>query len=306
MSIFTIVSALNLTKYKAAGKPKIRGYANALLDFINTRFPTETSFAVDSIAESTTAAGVTVDGVLIKDGQILNSTFETPLYHGVDPANWITYFDDFITVPLDDNTGFPTGFTIVSDAAGITGDLVDAAGGFLRISATNTDNHETYLSSLNEAFIFATNKKLIFKCRIQLTEVNTDDANFIIGLSDTVGANSLLDNGGGPMASYDGAVFFKVDGTMTVQFETSNAGAQVTNASLGTFTSGTAVTLGFVYDYNDGTTAYITPYINGVAGTAHALTIAASTEMHILMGMKNGDTNAESFLVDYIAIAQER
>jgi len=260
-------------------------------------------------ANGVAGSGVELDGVTIKDGSILSAVSPVqgfPIWNGIDPSDWITFIEDFISVPLDDTTGFPTGWVIVSDDAGTTGDEVDQLGGWLRVACTGTDNDETYLSTLGESFIFATDKKFVLKCRVQLTEAATDDANWVIGVSDTVGADFLQDDGAGPAASYDGAVFFKVDGTLKIQFETSNAAAQVTNATLADFVSGTSYNLAFVYDYGDGVTGSITPYVNGVAGTAHAITIAGLQEMHFVMGVKAGGANAESFLVDYIAIAQER
>lgn len=221
-----------------------------------------------------------------------------------DHLDYVTYFHDFMDFPVDDTTGNPTNFTIVQDAA--VSPLSDGVGGWIAVGATNTDNNETYFSSLNECFKFQTNKKLYFETKIKLTEANTNASNWIIGLSDTVGINSLLDGGAGPMASYDGAVFFKVDGTMKIQFETSNAATQVTNATLATFVSATEYKIGFIYDYNDGVTAKVTPFVNGVQGTTHNLTISGLEEMHILMGVKAGSANAETLLVDYVKVVMER
>jgi len=213
----------------------------------------------------------------------------------------IEYFDDFFEYDTTIN------WAVVEDAGAGTGDvLTDAAGGVLNVGCDGDDNDECYVSSVAEVFKFQTTKKIYFECKIKLTEANTDDANFIIGLSDTVAADSLVDNGAGPMASYDGAVFFKVDGTMKIQFETSNAAAQVTNATLADFVSATDYVLGILYDYNDGVTAKVTPYVNGVAGTAHDLTIAGLEEMHVLMGVKAGDVAEENLLVDYVHVIAER
>ena len=211
----------------------------------------------------------------------------------------VEIFDDFFT--FDDGDDW---IDTVTDAGTI--DITDAVGGVLSIATGGTTENESYVSSIAEAFKFQTDKKLFFETRIKLAEANDDDANWIIGLSDTVAADSLLDSGAGPMASYDGAVFFKVlDGTK-IQFETSNAAAQVTNATLGDWASATWFKLGFLYDYGDGTTGSITPYVDGVAGTAHAITIAGLAEMHILMGAKAGDANAETLLVDYAHVVMER
>ena len=140
------------------------------------------------------------------------------------------------------------------------------------------------------------------EARLKVDEANTDDANVIVGLSDAAGADMLLDNGAGPAASYDGAVFFKVDGTLAWQFETSNAGDQVTNAAVGTYTDDTFAKVGF---YFDGATT-ITPYFNGTAGTAHTISCTGLQEMHLFFGVKTGSTNEEAIEIDYIKCVQLR
>jgi len=264
----------------------------------------------DTINEGTAATGVTIDGVLIKDGSITSATSPVtgfPVWNGVDPSDWITFIDDFITIPIDNTTKYPNGYTVVTDdAGGAENVFVDALGGWINVSSHTTDNDATNIHTQGQSFIFATDKKFVLKCRVQLTEANTDDANWLIGVSDTVDVDLLVDDGAGPAVSFDGAFFYKVDGTMKIGFISSNLTVQVDKADLATFVSGTIYNLAFVYDYGDGTTGSITPYVDGVAGAAHAITIAGLEEMYFVMGVKSGLTNAESLLVDYIAIAQER
>ncbi len=213
----------------------------------------------------------------------------------------IEYWEDFFAY---DNTATVGDYVEVSDSGTIV--TTDAAGGVLSLPTGGTAQNESYVSSMHELFKFDTDAMLWFEARVKLTEANTDDANIIVGLSDTVAADSLLDAGAGPMASYDGAVFFKVfDGTVW-QFESSNAAGQDTEISVGAFTDGAWTTLGFLYDYKDGVTASITPFVNGVAGTAVDLTIAGLAEMHILLGAKAGAGNAETLLVDYVHVVTER
>ncbi len=213
----------------------------------------------------------------------------------------IEFFDDFYSY----DTTFD--WAVVEDAGASGGDvLTDAVGGIVSLGCDGDDEDEFYGSSMNECFKFAANKMLFFEARIQLTEANTNEANWIIGLSDTVAADSMQDAGAGPMASFDGAVFFKVDGTMKIQFGSSNAAAQVINATLDDFVSGTWYKVTFLFNPGDGTTGTITPYIDGVAGTAHDITLAGLEEMHILMGVKTGGTQEEALIVDYIHCVQVR
>ncbi|HUU11206.1 MAG TPA: capsid cement protein [Phycisphaerae bacterium] len=213
----------------------------------------------------------------------------------------IEFWDDFFAY---DATATVGGYAEVTDGGTIA--VTDGAGGVLSIATGATDENESYVSSMTEAFLFSTTKRLFFEARVKLTEAATDDANIIVGLSDTVAANSLVDAGAGPMASYDGVTWSKVDGGVVWTFETSNAGTQVTTASAGAFASATWYKLGFLYDYNDGVTALVTPILDGVAGTAKNLVIAGLAEMHILLGAKAGGSNAETLLVDYVHVITER
>lgn len=213
----------------------------------------------------------------------------------------VDYFDDFFTY---DNTATVGGYAEVSDAGAIA--AIDANNGVLSFATGATIENETYVSSLQEIFKFETDKSLYFEIGFTHTEANVDDANLIFGLSDNAAANFLQDAGAGPAASFDGAVFFKVlDGTVW-QFMTSNAASQASNVNIGAVTDAVFTRLGFNYDYNDGVTAIITPYLNGVAGTPVNLTIAGLAEMHVVMGAKAGGANAETVLVDYVQVSKER
>ena len=188
---------------------------------------------------------------------------------------------------------------------GTTGNTAGVGGQFI-LYCDSDDNDETYAVSTGESWLFAEAKKLWFECKIVLSEGATDKANWIIGLMDVAGENALLDNGGGPATTYDGAVFYKVDGTMSTMFETSNDTTQATATTMGTFVSGTAVRLGFYYD-GTATTGVITPYIDGVAKTAQNITNSGLAEMELFFGCKAGSGVPEEALqVDWIKCVQLR
>lgn len=223
-----------------------------------------------------------------------------PNVNALDPSLYFPFFEDF-TRDLDTTLNWAA----VKDGAVVPA-LQDAPSGILSLPSDVANNDEHYLSSVAENWLFAVSKPLWFEARVALTEVNVDDANLILGLSDTVAANSLLDNGAGPMASYDGAVWFKVDGGTVWQFETSNAGTQVTTASAGAFLSNTWYRVGFLFNPADGVTGIVTPYLNGVKGTPQNLTLAGLEEMHVLFGVKAGGGAAETLRVDYVKIIAAR
>ncbi len=225
-----------------------------------------------------------------------------PLQNDASIASY--YYEDF--VEFDDT--FNWNETSDGTPGLATTDNDTLSGGWVEVKtqpSTPLDNDEVYVSTLRQSWVFLDGKAMWFEVAINLTEAATDDANIIIGLSDTVGANFLLDNGGGPAASYDGAVFFKVDGGTVWQLETSNAGSQATDTSAGTFTSGTTQTLGFYFD-GVTTTSTITFWVNGVNQGAQNITLSGLQAMNFVFGIKNGDTAVETLYLDYVKILQLR
>lgn len=93
---------------------------------------------------------------------------------------------------------------------------------------TVADNDEAYLGWTNKNIVPTNLKPIVFQTVIQYAEGNTDDANVLIGLASTSAANMLLDDGGGPPASYSGLCFFKVDGGLNWWVEASVGGTQTT------------------------------------------------------------------------------
>lgn len=112
----------------------------------------------------------------------------------------------------------------------------DDPNGVVNLITGTSDNDEVYLFSVALG-VLATGKPHLALARIQFAEANTDDANVVFHLgSGFGGANSVLDNGGGPLASYSGVTFFKTDGDTRWQFEGSVSTTQQTktiNATAG-------------------------------------------------------------------------
>jgi hypothetical protein len=246
--------------------------------------------------EAASAANGKIPALIWQIGRA-NDTFS-----GAGRTTNVEFFDDFFIFDGTATVGLWN--DAVTDGGTIA--AIDAADGHMSIATGATDNDESYISSQFENFLFSTTKNLTFEAMVKLTEANTDDANIIVGLSDTVAADSLLDDGGGPMASYDGCVFFKVDGGVVWQTETSNAGTQVTDTSAGAFTTATWHKLQFVYDFNDGVTASVKFYVDDTLGATSTLTIAGLAEMHVLLGAKAGGANAETLIVDYVQVTTTR
>lgn len=218
-------------------------------------------------------------------------------------------FDDFYEFVTGDK------WTLTADTGG-TAATVDGAGGLLTLTSDADDNDEAYLESTREAWKFAAGKPLVFEARAQYAEANTDDANVLIGLMDAVGADSLVDNGGGPKASFSGAVFYKVDGgtkwRVRASVGSTNTDVELSAANTLTgkdYAAGGASFQRFRIEFRpwSASQADVMFYIDGelvykIAG----FTFTSATEMQMALGVKAGGANAEAITVDYMWCRQLR
>jgi hypothetical protein len=163
--------------------------------------------------------------------------------------------------------------------------------------------------------VFAADKPILFETRVQFTEANADDANVIAGLMDAVAADALLDNGGGPKASYSGMVFFKEDGQTLWSCESSVGGVQTTTqlSAAGALdkvprTAGGSAwqVLRIEFRPISPTLADVLFFVDGQAACRQSLSFTGATEMQVVMGVKNGGANLETLNVDYVGAWQLR
>lgn len=205
--------------------------------------------------------------------------------------------------------------TLVSDSGTVA--VSDAVGGIVTVTpsdGTVADNDEGYIKGTKEIFKFADGKPILFEARLQFTEANTDDANVIAGMWNAVAANDLADNGAGVRANFYGFAIYKVDGGTKWKFTSSMGTTQSTNTSSLTAGGSSYQKVRVTVECPTSTEVVITPYvddvklIDGTTGLAisHRLTISSSTEMQLCAGVKNGDTNLETLLVDYLGAWQRR
>ena len=213
----------------------------------------------------------------------------------------VDFFDDFLG-------GYVSGdrWTLATDAGG-TMTIDDARDGIGLLLSGATDNDGSTLSSTDELFLADTDKNFFFEARVYLEEQNTDDANIYVGLGDIVTVDLMQDNGGGPAATLDGIGFYKLDGNLYWEFETSNgATTDEVNSDMVAFVSKTWYRLGFKYNYNDGVTAKVTPYVNGTAYAPLDLVISGMLEMNVALCVKAGGANAETLKIDYVRCVADR
>lgn len=256
-------------------------------------------------------AGTTGSGQAI--GRALNATTTSGELFEVMPlltpsvgdrTNAVELFSDFFQYA----TSGP--FTVTADAGSTGGQaLVDGVGGVMAVYTDGDDNDEAYLHSVVEGFKFAADKPLYFEARVAITEGATNAAAVIIGLMDAAGADALQDTEAGPKASYSGACFFKVAGTLVLSAEASVGATQVA-ASGGTadtgHTSGTFRKYGIEFLPTSSTAATVNFYIDGVRVGSSSITFTGATEMDAIVGAKSNGSAEELVSVDYVLVRQVR
>lgn len=175
---------------------------------------------------------------------------------------------------------------------------------------TVADNDEGYIGWTNKNILPTNLKPIVFQTVIQFTEGNTDDVNVIAGLMSTSAANALLDDGGGPPASYSGLVFFKVDGDTVWQVESSVGGTQTTtrltastslDKSLKTAGGSAKQTLRIDFIPYSSTKADVLFYIDGVLVAKHDWTYTSVVAVSPVIGLKNGAATTVETLNVYTA-----
>lgn len=227
----------------------------------------------------------------------------------LDPTRVIRIFDDFVN-PASATASDVQTWTDNNDGATGTNAFQDAVGGVYNVVTAAADNDYHAMSSVNEVFKFTAGKKAWFKARIKVAEATTNESAWWVGVTDTLTTGGFQANALGPLASYDGALFWKTPETaLTLNFETSNAGTQNTLSAFATSVTDTWTTVAFFWDGVD--KVYPFAAVNGsntlTAYTPQSLTATGLEEMHVVFGVKAGPTAAaETLQVDYILMAQER
>lgn len=295
------------------------GIGTVILDQKDGTVPVVASAAISALAKvypaadgkvTSTPTGKAVGRVFdasTADGDVLECLVQTG-DQNVDFANAFRLFDDFFAfIAASANEDLWT--NTLTDSGTVT--ISDAIGGMLVIAASDgtiADNDEAYVGTTNELFIVTNGKPIFFETKVKLAAADTDGANVIAGLINTKAANTLLDNGGGPPASYDGIVFYKVDGGSAWAAEISVAGTQTAVTLTSPGAPGTSYQkLAFEVTPTSSTSATVKFYVDGVLVGTQAFTYTGMTEMSAVVGVKNGGGTVNTTLhVDYIHAAQVR
>lgn len=262
--------------------------------------------------------GLNADKQLVVAGSPVTAPYDA-LWEGApsrSPMAYYEVYEDFM-YPASATASDLTAWTVNSDGGTGTNAFQDAVGGIFNLVTAAADNDYQALSLQHEAFKFAAGKRLWLEARVKLAEATTNESTWWVGLTDTLTTGGFQANAAGPLASYDGALIYKTPETaLTLNFESSNAGTQVTSSAEVTSVTDTWTRVGFFFDggnSSSATTATLTPFyaVNGsntfVKGAAQTITLSGLEEMHLVIGVKAGPTAAaETLQIDYIKCVAER
>lgn len=223
----------------------------------------------------------------------------------------VDLFDDFISVDT-------LVWTDVSGDTGAAPTVATDGESAIIFTTGGTDNNECYLTS-NVTFDLAVGQQMLLEAKVKPTEANTDDLNFIFGLVSGAGANALLDNGGGPPASYSGACIYKVDGGTVWNVESSVGSSQTTDATAYTSAQSTYQLLRILIDVVSSIEAEVTYFIGQEGGSffrqvtdtnglpiKHTIDPTSFAAAKVVIGAKAGDTNSETPRADYVRVSQTK
>ena len=148
-----------------------------------------------------------------------------------------------------------------------------AKGGVLLLDSGGTTNNQGVQMQAGGAigassFIASAASKIYFEARVKIADIGTsgsDTGNMLVGL--TAVSSAVLSSGANDTANH--ISFEHLDDDGAVDFHSEKAGSRDSSTGLHTLTDDDYVKLGFLVD---GVTS-ITPYVNGVAKTAHTTQI---------------------------------
>lgn len=267
-------------------------------------------FRVDSSGNLSTTGSVAATGAVSGATGTFTGTLTAPsLLVGADM--WAatpggasvlthTFFDDFTA----DNIG-ASGWVVTEDDVACTQAIGDVLNGAMTLTCkATTDDNACQIIWAQETFRLTAGKRIWFETRLQSASGSVAQADWAIGLIEAEDLTGVADN-----MPANGVVFHKDDGAATYVLSSSDGGTNIqSGAAVGTIANATWVRLGFLFDGGASGSATITPYVDGVAGTAIAsVTYATMAELAAFVMIRNGDaTTTQSINVDYFKVVQER
>lgn len=205
----------------------------------------------------------------------------------MDPTLFHTYWNDFDVYTAGD-------WVVTETDAGATQALTAGDGGLLLITNTAADNDLVSLQKTPAAYTFTVGKKAFFKARFKVSDATQTDIVMGLQVVDTT-----------PLDVTDGVYFLKADGSTDIAIicrKDATTGS-TTASAIATLVSDTFIELGWYYDG----VSKVTYSVDGtVTGALTVTDYLPDTTTTISFAIQNGDGNARTMTVDYVAVLKER
>jgi hypothetical protein len=210
---------------------------------------------------------------------------------------------------------------------GDTAHVISPAGTSSALTTTGGTIQDQAWLATNRKWLLSQYRPLLFEVQMNYAEVNTDDANVLLGFDDVPALDIMTDSGGGTDTSYDGFNFHKKFGDTQWSVESSNAGTQVTNMVQSTRVQpggGVWQKFRIIVDPISSTVCNIN-YALGIGDNAntaggthfeickdyttgniiqHQITMTGLVAMAAVIGAKTGVGTTQTLLWDYVRVSQ--
>ena len=248
------------------------------------------------------------DAVLSWDGALMRMGPGAGMWGNAPSPGMASYdsiasglYEDF----LDSTIAVATLWTVTETSSNATQTIeTDTALGIMELDLVDSDDNDgTQISYIQEQFVLATGKDLWFEARVRFPDADVTDIDWFVGLAVTEDLIAVADN-----MPANGFGFRKDDDDLKIDAFSSDNGTNLETTNTATLVTNTWVKLGMYFDGGATGAATITPYIDGVAGTAiAAVTYATMSEVCPTFMVRNGDAvQGQVMDIDYVKVVQLR
>lgn len=225
-----------------------------------------------------------------------------------EPAPPVIFFEDFLTGSLEDGHKISSSadkgdwLASITQGAGTCTINVqdDAKGGWLKILNGTADNDLANMQLNGESFKLDTS--LNFEAKIKVTDVSETDWFVGLALADTDVVGTLTGAGANPGCT-DMIGFVCPDSTGDIDALTIKDSTVTITDTGENLADATAVTLRIEYDQPKAEARF---YVNGVKVATHTTNIPDDEALSPVFFVRNDGAVAQSLLIDYALVEQER
>lgn len=207
-----------------------------------------------------------------------------------DP-NWIVYFNDFLMG--QDYAAADWTITTTEAGGGSASEVLatDEIGGALLLTNAADEADLDSLQNVQETYSLQNGREVIYETRVKINDVDQVNNFYGLSITDTT-----------PLDASDKVGFRIIDGSASIECETTLNSATTQTDSQKDMTDDAYVRLGFRFDGS--TKIYF--YVDRVLVATHTTNLPTDEQLSITMHHQNGEAVAQTTTIDYIYLAQER